>query len=188
MTQMTDIMVDVETTGLNPQTSSIIQLSAIKFNFVERKIGSIFDRCPVPLPFRNWNDSTREFWLVKNRKVYEQIILRQEEARPVFLDFVNWVDTDAPEGGHRFWAKPLSFDWGFVASHLEQLGLPMPFHYRIARDMNSFAAGMAGDPEHPDLESGIEFKGDEHNGLHDCAFQIDCLFAHADRFVTTEVM
>lgn len=188
MTQMTDMMVDTETMGLNPGNHGLIQLAAIKFNFEERKVGEMFDRCPAPLPFRSWQDSTREFWLGKNRRVYESIIMRQEAALPVYADFVNFADKDAPEGGYRFWAKPMSFDWNFVASHLEQLGLPMPFHYRLARDLNTFAAGMAGSPEHPNLESLVEFQGDEHNALHDCAFQIDMLFTHANRFVTTEVV
>src|SRR5687767_13101146 len=104
MLQMTDVMVDTETTGLNPQTSAIIQLSAIKFNFKERAIGQMFDRAPAMLPMRSWHEGTREFWMVKNRATYDELIIRQEEARPVFLDFFNWIGKDEPEGGYRFWA------------------------------------------------------------------------------------
>jgi DNA polymerase III epsilon subunit-like protein len=188
MTQMTDIMVDVETTGLNPHTSSIIQLSAIKFNLAEREIGGMFDRCPAPLPLRGWHEGTREFWLGKNRKVYDQIVARQELARPVFEGFVRWVDEDAPEGGYRFWAKPVTFDWGFVASHMEQLELPMPFHYRLARDMNSYISGAAGDAAHHSFADEVPFHGDVHNALHDCAHQIDTLFHATKQFVSTEVL
>ncbi|MGN6819315.1 MAG: 3'-5' exoribonuclease domain-containing protein, partial [Sphingomonas sp.] len=78
------------------------------------------------------------------------------------------------------WAKPLSFDWPFVASHFEQLGGRMPFHYRIARDLNSFIAGLRGIPEHTSMEEIVPNNGDKHNALHDCAFQIDCLM-HAKR-------
>lgn len=106
----------------------------------------------------------------------------------MFEDFINWVDVDAPEGGYRFWAKPLTFDWPIVASHLEQLGLPMPFHYRIARDMNSYIAGMHGDAKHPDAESEVVFNGKPHNALHDCGYQIDVLFHAANRFISTEIM
>jgi hypothetical protein len=186
---MTDIMVDVETMGLNPHTSGLIQLAAIKFNYETGEVGEHFDRCPLPLPFRGWNDGTREFWLGKNRKVYEQIVARAEPARPVFEAFVDWVLTDQPEEmGYRFWSKPLSFDWPFVADHLEQLGLRMPFHYRYARDLNSFIAGLKGDPIDPVVEADILFKGDEHNALHDTAFQIDMLLHTKARYIPTEIM
>lgn len=188
MADMTDMMVDVETTGTNPHTAGIIQLSAIKFNYDTGEIGELFDRCPVQLPFRNWSDSTREFWLGGNRKVYESIVIRAEPAEPVYKDFVKYASHDAPDGGYRFWAKPVTFDWGFVSSHLEQLALPMPFSFRIARDLNTFCAALKGNPEHPDIESGVEFHGDKHNGLHDCAFQIDCLMAIKNRYLTAEIM
>jgi hypothetical protein len=188
MTQMTDIMVDTETTGLNPQTSAIIQLSGIKFNLAEREVGAAFDRCPAPLPFRSWNDGTRDFWLGENYNVYEGIIRRQENPEQVFRDFVHWVDKDAPEGGYRFWAKPQHFDWPIVASHLEQLSLPMPFHYRLARDMNSYIAGMRGDAGHHSFEEIVPNNGDKHNALHDCAWQLDCLFHAAERYISTEIM
>ena len=188
MLRMTDVMVDTETTGLNPQTSAIIQLSAIKFNFKERAIGQMFDRAPAMLPMRSWHEGTREFWMVKNRATYDELIIRQEEARPVFLDFFNWIGKDEPEGGYRFWAKPTSFDWPIVASHMEQLGLPMPMHYRIARDMNSFIAGLRGEPDHYSFEEEVPFNGTPHNALHDCAWQLDVLFHAADRFLSTEVM
>jgi DNA polymerase III epsilon subunit-like protein len=187
MTQMTDVMVDVETTGLNPQTSAIIQLSAIKFNLAEHAIGSHFDRCPAPLPMRSWNEGTRDFWMARP-EVYHEIVSRQERPEDVFLAFMQWIDHDAPEGGYRFWSKPLSFDYPIIASHFEQLGYPMPFHYRIARDMNSYLAGVRGDAEHPPFGDEVEFNGKEHNALHDCAYQIDVLFHGTKKFIATEIM
>lgn len=187
MTQMTDIMVDVETTGTNPHTAAIIQLSAIKFNLDTREVGGFFDRYPAPLPFRAWSDGTRDFWM-KHPEVYGEIMSKQEPALPVFQSFFRWVTEDEPNGGYRFWAKPVTFDWPLVASHMEQCDLPMPFHYRIARDVNSFAAGLKANPEHPAIDEGIIFKGKEHNALHDCGFQIDCLFDVSKRFVPTEIV
>lgn len=187
MGQMTDMMVDVETTGTNPATAGIIQLSAIKFNYETGEIGPVFDRCPARLPLRYWSDSTREWWS-KMPDVYQSIVAREEPAEPVFRDFIDFASFDAPEGGYRFWAKPTTFDWNLVASHMEQLGLYMPFNFRLARDVNSFCAALMGDPSHPDIESLVDFKGDKHNGLHDCAFQIDCLLNVKSRYVTAEVM
>lgn len=188
MGEMTDIMVDIETMGTNPHTSGIIQLSAIKFNYHTGEIGNMFDRCPMPLPFRGWSDSTREFWMGKNRKVFESIVMRAEPAGPVFQDFVDFASHEAPMDGYRFWGKPTHFDFSFIADAMESLGHPMPFHFRYARDLNSFMAGLMGDPAHPNVESMVENKGIAHNGLHDCAYQIDMLMHVKNRWVPSEVM
>lgn len=175
MTEWTDLMVDVETTGTNPGVNGIIQLSAILFNLKEKKVGPCFDVCPSILPLRSWCMDTREFWMVKNRSVFETIVARQEDGQTAFLKFFHWVREHNPT---HFWAKPLSFDWPFVASSMEQCGLPMPMHYRYARDMNSYMAGLNGCADHPIVEKEVPFPagGSQHNALHDCGWQIDQLF------------
>lgn len=177
MAEMTDIMVDVETTDTNAAEGGIIQLAAIKFNYQTGEIGQAFDRCPTLMPFRRWSDGTRDFWFGKNRKVLNTIVARQEPYQQVFSDFFKFAAAPEVEGGLRFWAKPVQFDWSFIASHFEQLDLPMPFHYRYARDMNSFISGLRGDPQHFEMASIIPFEGSAHNALHDTAYQLDCLFA-----------
>ena len=176
MDDMTDMMVDVETTGTAPGSAAIIQLSAVKFNYNTGTIGRVFDRCPMPLPKRHWDDGTKDFWMGRNREVYNGIVARAEPAIPVFAAFMAFALDGAPYGGYRFWSKPLSFDWPMVADHFLQLDQPMPFHFRIARDVNTWIAALRGRPEHPDMEAIVPFHGDRHNGLHDCAYQIDMLF------------
>jgi len=184
---MTDIMVDLETMGTSPSDTGIIQLSAIKFNYETGEIGDCFDRCPMPLPRRRWDDATRDFWLGKNRKVYEGIVTRAEPGVQVFNDFDQWV-LEGRNAEYRFWSKPLSFDWPFLASHYEQLGRTMPFHYRYARDMNSFIAALHGSAEHVSYEDIVPFEGDKHNALHDCAWQIDCLLHAKSKHVYATVV
>lgn len=174
---ITDVMVDIETTGTRSGYSSILQIAAVKFNIDTGEFDpAVFDRCPERLPNRFWDDGTAEFW-GKFPKVYQGFVARQEEARKVFEDLAYWV-SGYPKP-LRFWSKPLSFDWPMLASHYEQLGLEMPFHYRTARDVNTYIAccnSMRAD--HVDMKH-IEdaHNGALHNALSDCVLQIKMLMA-----------
>lgn len=184
-----DMMVDTETTGNdNPAIFGCFQIAAIKFNARTGAIGPVFDRVPELLPNRCWTGDTKEWWLGKNRVVYNKIIARSEPALPVWQDFHAFARQDAPDGGYRFWAKPITFDWTVIASHFQQLGLPMPFHYRLARDLNSYIAALRNDPVHPNAEATTPFAGDEHNALHDCAFQIDMLMGEVRKHIHAETV
>lgn len=174
---ITDVMVDIESTGTRSGYSGILQLAAVKFNIDTGEFDpDVFDRCPTLLPNRFWDDGTAEFW-GKFPKVYQGIIARQEEALPVFEDFAHWVS--GYEKPLRFWSKPLSFDWPMIASHYEQLGMSMPFAYRTARDVNTYIACC-----HDQSAEHFEMKevedahtGQLHNALSDCVLQIKKLLA-----------
>lgn len=181
MAEMTDIMVDIETTGTSPGFSGILQIAAVKFNLETGDVDPVvFDRCPVMLPNRFWSDSTRDFWN-KFPRILEGLLMRQEDAYQVFQDFGLFAS------GHsaplRFWSKPLSFDWPMIASHYEQLGLMMPFHYRTARDLNTYIACCSDrGADHIDMKH-IEdaHQGPLHNALSDCVLQIKMAFEARNR-------
>lgn len=179
---MTDMMVDVETTGTNPANAAMIQLAAIQFNAKTGDIGPSFNRCLAIAPNRYWDESTREWWGRQNKAVFDDIVARMEDPRAVVEDFFRFACMNAPQrspshpGGFRFWSKPLTFDWSFVASYMTQYGLQMPFHYRIARDMNTYIAALRGTFEHVSMDH-ITMQGDAHNALFDCAIQIKQLLA-----------
>ncbi|WP_454287287.1 3'-5' exoribonuclease domain-containing protein [Rhizobium arsenicireducens] len=180
--QYQDVMIDTETTGTNPETNGMIQLSAVKFDLKTRTVQpfpSMFDRCMNVAPGRVFDASTAQWWQ-KRRSVYDAIMARAEDPAVVMGDFVKWVGLNNPKPV-RFWAKPVTFDWGFVASHLRQFDLPQPFHYRWAMDMNSYFRGLAGDV---DLESHYTeaVGGDAHNALFDCLQQIDQIFSAEDKY------
>jgi len=180
----TDIMVDIETTGTDPDNNAMIQLAAVKFNLMTREVSSdTFDKALTFAPQRFWDESTRQWWS-KMPEVYKSIVERSENPLYVLQDFSKWVNSDQPVDetgeGYRFWAKPTTFDWSFISSYYRQYGLPMPFHYRYARDLNSYMAGLKSNPQHPNIE--IPFTGDEHNALWDCFHQIEQLFHAQDTY------
>lgn len=180
--QFNDIMVDVETGGLNPVDSPMIQLAAVKFNLKERAIdtNNMFNACLDIPPRRYWDEGTRQWWSQQKPQILRDIYSQMRPARDVMQEFVDWVGY-TPEYPNRFWAKPITFDWSFVASYLSDLEIKNPFHYRWATDQNSYIRGLAGDAEVEQFKT--EFAGgDAHNALFDTISQIDTLFKASDHY------
>lgn len=176
----TDIMIDLETTGTDPEHCAIIQIAAVKFNLLTGEVGTdTFDRAMTFAPNRFWQEGGRDFWM-KMPEIYKEIMGRAADPLHVMGDFDDWVKKDVPEEGWRMWAKPITFEWAFISSYYRQFDAPMPFHYRFARDLNSYIAGLRGTPEHYALEEEIPFEGKEHNALWDCFHQIKVLL-HAQQ-------
>lgn len=171
---MRDIMVDLETTGIGPDRTAVIQIAAVKFDLETQEVEStFFDRCMRIPPHRSWQEDTRDWWLKQKRSIIEGIFRRMEDPREVMEDFVDWC---YPRGSLRLWAKPSHFEYPFIESYCRDLGLINPFHYREVTDLNSFLRGKYY-PE-PVAEIDVPFSGDAHNALHDTLHQIKILFTH----------
>lgn len=169
---MTDMMVDLETTGTDPGHNAIIQIAAVKFNFDTGEIGEVFNRCLMLAPRRFWDEDTRTWWGKQNRAVFDSIIARMETPEPVMRDLIAF----AGDGEYRLWAKPVHFEFPFIASYCAQFGLPMPFNFRIARDLNTYMAAMAGGAVHQGMEH-IHPPANAHDALADVVHQLKMLFA-----------
>lgn len=100
---------------------------------------------------------------------------RQENSVAVINAFAEWC---YPEGQMRFWSKPTTFDFMFLASYFEDNNLQNPFHYREATDLNSFLRGLYYPSNINEIE--VPFSGDAHNALADTLHQLKVLFAHLD--------
>lgn len=177
-TQFTDVMVDVETTGTAPDRAGILQLAAVRFNLQHGTIDTsdMFNRSMWLPQTRAWDESTREWWGNQKPTILEDIMTRAESPRDVMQDFFNW--STFPHNRMRFWAKPLSFDFPFVAGYFRDYDFMNPFHYRVARDLNSYIEALHFPNAVPEVE--LADLGDAHNALNDCFMQLDLLFKHVD--------
>jgi oligoribonuclease (3'-5' exoribonuclease) len=177
-----DIMVDCETTGTDPDSNAMVQLSAVKFDLKTRSVTpftQFFDRCLRMPKNRYMEEGCRTNFWGKRPQIWNKIQGRAEDPQLVMKDFFEWVGFQNP-GPVRFWAKPVTFDFNFVASYARQYDLMNPFHYRWAIDMNSFIRGMANDPS---VESHyLPFQGEAHNAIVDVLNQIDQVFKAADKY------
>lgn len=170
----TDVMVDIETTGTQPNKSGMIQLAAVKFNLTEQTVSpNMFNRSLIIPPWRNWDEDTRDWWAKQPDTLYK-IIAKSEDPKLVMTDFINWSAQPTPL---RFWAKPTTFDFMFVSSYARDFDLPMPFSYRDANDMNSYLRGLYA-PDEVDRSDEPDMNGTAHDAIFDVLHQIKVLFHH----------
>jgi oligoribonuclease (3'-5' exoribonuclease) len=176
-------MIDIETTGTDPHNAAIIQICAVKFNLDTQEVSSnVFNRCLSMKSRRFWDEDTKKWW-GKMPDLYKSIAARMENPEKVMKDLIDWVGTDEL----RFWGKPITFDFSFIDSYYKDYGLNNPFHWRNARDLNSYIAGLRHSAQHPDT-SYVEFEGTAHDAFYDTFHQIKMLFAEADRNVQATVI
>ncbi len=179
-----DVMVDIETTGVQPNRTAMIQLAAVRFNLAEQTVDSsdMFNKALFIPNTRFWQESTRDWWTQQKPTILNEIYMKMEEPAVVMQEFSDW----ALNGGNseeplRFWAKPTSFDFSFVQSYLDDYGIYNPFHFRYATDMNSFIRGLANDSSVATFAN-PDFQGDAHNAIFDVINQIDTVFKAVNHY------
>lgn len=181
-----DFMVDVETTGTQPDRTAMIQLAAVRFNLAERTIDttSMFNQALFIPPHRFWDEDTRGWWGSQKPDILDEIFRRMRDPQEVMWEFFHWTGGFDQYEAPRFWAKPTSFDFSFVASYFKDYGISNPFSFRQATDLNSFIRGLARDSSIINFKS--EFPGgDAHNAIFDCIAQIDNVFKAMEHYAAT---
>lgn len=176
----TDVMVDIETTGVHPNKNAILELAAVKFNLQDRTVSpDMFRRAMRQNPtVRHWDVGTWNWWQKGKMDIYLKLVKEGEDPHVVMRDFFDWITEDSTQ--LRFWSKPSTFDYPFVASYLEDHGQDIPFSYREANDLNTFIRGLYF-PNPVDTSDEPVFEGVAHNALVDVLNQIKVLFHHADK-------
>lgn len=169
-----NVMVDLETTGTNPNHAAIIQLSAVKFNLEEQQIDmNMFDQCLGVPPNRYWQEDTRDWWAAQEPHIMEKIWRNMRDPATVIREFAAWCGPTPLV----LWAKPIHFEYPFLESYFNDYGVAKPFAYWDAKDLRSicWARGI------PNLDREIDFAGDAHNAIHDVLHQISTLFELMNR-------
>jgi oligoribonuclease (3'-5' exoribonuclease) len=170
-----DVMIDIETTGINPFTNGILQIAAWKFDYHTGEVGDHVDIATQLAPNRMWDESTIKWWQDSPDRLAHLQVLRRTgvPAREGFQALKDWVGNDRQ--GIRMWAKPSTFEYPFLQSHFTQLDIQMPFHYRYCRDINTHISALIGDPGANTYAITIPFEGMPHNALWDSLHDMRCL-------------
>ena len=174
---MTDIMIDIETDGRNALKNSMVQIAGKKFNIHTGEIGEdMFIANLKPLEGRVQDPDTMDWWSRQDVTIREGVFENPLDAGLVMNAFADWC---YPQNTLRFWGKPTHFDFVFVQSYFDELKIPNPFHYRMARDMNSYIAALYHPKMRPpDEQVPYNDVGGAHNALSDVINQISELMAH----------
>lgn len=177
MVQFPDVMIDLETTGTQPDRHAILQIAAVRFNLKEQTIShDFFEGCMYIPNHRSWSESTRKWWSTQNQEILKDILNRAQDPKTVMTSFCEWA---SPAGQMRFWSKPSHFDYMFLSSYLSDLDLPQMFGHSGATDVRSFIRGLHRDPDAKWDEPKVE--GGAHNALNDCLHQIGFLFDEVNK-------
>lgn len=171
-----DFMIDVETTGLVPGRHAMIQLSAVAFDFATQRVltETFYDSYLTIPPWLSFSTETLQWWLSKNKNVYDHICANQGDCVKALDGFVQFVNAFKSDERPNFWMRR-PFDWMFVENYFKDFEMPNPFNYKNVIEMTSFMKGVNLCDTMPRVD--VVNQGDAHNAYWDCVNQVNLLFA-----------
>ena len=168
-----DIMIDIETLGLKPDTT-ILSIGAVEFD--KTSFGEEFYRELVPAqPGRSIDPDTVLWWLNQDGSAFlKKNKATLHDALHDLIDFCTGLDGSVP----RIWANAPVFDLAILRHAYEQAGLQCPWMFYHERDIRTIKAFI-------DKEDYPLFAGTKHNALDDAMFQARLAQTFLDETGTT---
>ena len=174
------VMVDLETTGLDPARHAIIEIGMIAFDidtFIPLDDGFL-THLAIPRD-REWDGSTWKFHEEHRPDLIEAF--SGPVAVPAFGHAFNAAETyllrlkDQPEDCVWFWCNHTHFDWALWQSYCRQYNIVTEFKYFRTVDMDSFGRGVAWPHEYtrPKPERATK----KHHAHYDACYQLEVLRA-----------
>lgn len=168
---MTNIMIDIESTGLDANENAMIQLAAVPFDVEKREIGEFFCECLTPPIDRKWDIETFSWWQSANPYMLTGILKDGRIHTEVLEEFKEYIESFGEDV--LFWSNH-TIDWEFVNSYYKGYHIENPFGYASFRDVSSYLeAFVPGDVKkyYPSTDKKLE-----HDALYDCKMQIEWIF------------
>lgn len=180
------IMIDVETTGLSPQTGRIWQLGAVALIQHNEIATGNFAGTSIPIPSKYGfqrtinpsqlmsEPSTVEWQRKSNAANWTDALSINPEYGEAYLhnavlpDFIAWVrGWKATEV--KFWCQGTDFDFPFLEAAFKEAGLTPPWTYRQKYDLRTLRNLLAPSVKEP------EGTVTQHNAFADALYQLERL-------------
>lgn len=174
-----DLMIDTETAGL-PPTGALLSIGAVFFDIPTRTKGPTFLRT-VHLGTSVRDGGTIDpgtflWWLGQSEEARNGVRFGGQDIRKVLQEFADWIAETCRHEDVRPWGNSNAFDLTVVGGAYQRAGLKTPWFYTNERDfrtVRNIYSGVVYDPSQKGTGA--------HNALADAEFQVDHLFAIADR-------
>ena len=162
------LMVDIETLG-RYSNSVVLSIAAVSFDIETGKTGLVFqenitkESCLAA--GLKTDKETLDWWATQDKTVLEASTKNAKPLKNVatnFITFCKGLDSD-----FMVWANPARFDLGLLENALMSVDLKAPWKFWNERDVKTLSKLV------PHLKKQTIFKGDKHNPLDDCYYQID---------------
>lgn len=177
MSELRDLMVDIETMGNTPG-AVILSIGAVEFDILSGITGRRFHRhikmdSSLAKGF-HVDGSTVMWWMQQSDEARAKICGEVERVNieTALQEFAKFVREIAPE---RIWGNGVRFDLGLLEAAYRKFYEPVPWSFRGERDVRTLLAFV------PNVKETIKMKGTMHDAIDDCLYQIECCaFAYND--------
>ncbi|OKP79800.1 hypothetical protein BTE77_06840 [Ensifer adhaerens] len=159
---MRDLMIDIETLGTAPG-SVILSIGAVEFDAGTGEFGKEYyaaiDPQSAVAAGLTMDVSTLKWWMEQSEEARKAAFSGERLLGWTLGEFGDFVRNAEPE---QVWAKPPAFDLVLMESAFRACSVPVPWHYRMARDVRTlFSVSGATQPD----------VGTAHNALDDAKSQ-----------------
>lgn len=180
------LMVDLETTGLDHNADSIVEIGARKFDPFMPHVNEISFETTIMVATGR-KHLNQGYWTEteERRTRLADFMAADTTAFAAFANFNQWIHDmlmDTSDTQIYLWAKPGHFEYGFLSSYYSELGLTNPFKYNRVVDLRSYIyglfgpLGLGGFPEVAKmLDDILDSRSFKHRGLADVDSQIEML-------------
>lgn len=177
-----DIMTDLETLD-NNKNPVITQISAVSFDIVSGERFTEFNKLVNPKSGIDAgltiNGGTVSWWLSQDKDVIKNVFIKSiedgldlKEVLLSFSEYIKKVREFHKADEIRLWGNGCLSDNVWLESAYDAVGLPYPWSYNEHTDVRTLV-DLGRRKFGIDPKETIEFKGDKHNAIDDCHYQID---------------